>query len=105
MKDVLCLITRSDCTGEYLIFLFISLIINKKTKTINQLSIVSPGVLEEHLDHDILSSIKSNILKAFNTLSFLDESKLKHTIQFSVQKHIKKLLNKSPLVTTNIFVV
>jgi ribonuclease J len=84
---------------------FISLAIDEAKKHISQISITAPGVLEENLDQDILDSLKLNVSETFTTLSTLDKSKIRHSIELSVRKHIRKLINKSPLINTSIFFI
>ncbi|MSO13443.1 ribonuclease J [Rickettsiales endosymbiont of Trichoplax sp. H2] len=85
--------------------LFISMIIDKKKKNINHLYVVAPGILEENLDQDILDELKLDIFDTFKEISTLDKNKIKNSIEFSLKKHIKKLINKSPLININIFFI
>ena len=79
--------------------------IDEAKKHISQISITAPGVLEENLDQDILDSLKLNVSETFTTLSTLDKSKIRHSVELSVRKHIRKLINKSPLINTSIFFI
>ena len=85
--------------------LFVSLIINKVKKSISQIFISAPGVLEDDLDQDILDSLKLNVSETFTTISTIDKNKIQNLLELSIKKHIKKLINKSPLVTINIFFI
>ena len=85
--------------------LFVSLIINKVKKSISQIFISAPGVLEDDLDQDILDSLKLNVSETFTTISTTDKNKVENLLELSIKKHIKKLINKSPLVTINIFFI
>ncbi|MBY0580783.1 MAG: ribonuclease J [Rickettsiales bacterium] len=85
--------------------LFVSLIINKVKKSISQIFISAPGVLEDDLDQDILDSLKLNVSETFTTISTIDKNKVQNLLELSIKKHIKKLINKSPLVTINIFFI
>ena len=85
--------------------LFVSLIINKVKKSISQIFISYPGVLEDDLDQDILDSLKLNVSETFATISTTDKNKVENLLELSIKKHIKKLINKSPLVTINIFFI
>ncbi len=85
--------------------LFVSLIINKVKKSISQIFISAPGVLEDDLDQDILDSLKLNVSETFATISTTDKNKVENLLELSIKKHIKKLINKSPLVTINIFFI
>ncbi|WP_236870142.1 ribonuclease J [Candidatus Bandiella numerosa] len=85
--------------------LFISLVINKAKKSISQIFISAPGALEDDLDQDILDSLKLNVSETFATISTIDKHKVKNLVESSIKKHIKKLINKSPLITINIFFI
>ena len=85
--------------------LFISMIIDKKKKSINQLYVVAPGILEENIDQDILDELKLNIFDIFKEISTLDKNKIKNSVEFSIKKHVKKLINKSPLIHINVFLI
>lgn len=85
--------------------LFISLVVNKIKKSINQIFISAPGVLDDDLDQDILDSLKLNISENFLVLSTLEKNKIKHSIELSVKKHIRRLINKLPLISIHVFFI
>ena len=85
--------------------ILVSLLINKDTINTSQILLSTPGVLEEELDKDILHTLKATILEILCNQSTLEQDKIKDLIEISVKKHIRRLINKSPLIRTNIFFV
>lgn len=84
---------------------FISLLINKKDKYLNQICISAPGILEETFDQDIIDLLKSNISEILRHISILEKTKIKHDVRYSIRKQIKKILNKFPLINVNVFFI
>ena len=83
--------------------LFVSIIANLKKKSIDQLYIIAPGVLDDEIESNTLNQIKLNILNTLSTTSIFSIDNISKLIKMLIKKHIAKLTSKDPLIKINVF--
>jgi mRNA degradation ribonuclease J1/J2 len=82
--------------------IFISIVLNHKKKSIKEMYVKSPGVLEESEDVELIEDLKKKIIQVVNSLDTFDTKKIESNLKYSMRKYFVKTLGKSPMICVNI---